>query len=133
MRGKYVFDENRLAALTDIAPTIYYVLGHRPVRHHLLFGRPLVAETREELQSYIREELFLASDERGVYGLVTDNGRYLYTHYDSPPKRMLFDLKTDPNAERNLADETNSKPLDDRIFEYLRAIAELYGFKPTGG
>jgi arylsulfatase A-like enzyme len=133
MQGKYVFDENRLAALTDIAPTIYYVLGHRPVAHNLLFGMPVVAETRQELQTYTPHDLFLASDMRPIFGLLTTDRRYFYTHGTTPPQRMLFDLKTDPNAERNLANETNSKAYDERILEYLHAIAQMYGFRYMGG
>ena len=112
-----MYDDNRLSALTDITPSLYYLLGHRPIRSNPLFGRPLFAETRQELEKYRRTELFLASDERAVYGLLADNGRFLYTTYDFPAESFLFDLSQDPNAEHNLL----TKPLQE---EYAQQIIE---------
>ena len=56
--------------------------------------------------AYRRTELFLASDERAVYGLLADNGRFLYTTYDSPAESFLFDLSQDPNARAQSSDRT---------------------------
>ena len=44
----------------------------------------------------------MASDERAVYGLLADGGRFLYTTYDSPAESFLFDLNLDPHAQHNL-------------------------------
>ena len=40
MREHLVYDDSRLSTLTDIAPTLYYLLGHRPIRQNPLYGRP---------------------------------------------------------------------------------------------
>lgn len=45
---------------------------------------------------------------------------------------MLFDLKADPNAERNLANGANTNSYDEQIFMYQKKIGELYGFAPDG-
>ncbi|MGH9601218.1 MAG: hypothetical protein ACRD24_02415, partial [Terriglobales bacterium] len=92
---------------------------------------PLFAETREELQSYQREDLFLASDTRAVYGLLAENGRFLYVTYDSPARSFLFDLTQDPNAENNIVTEGLKKSYDRRIIVHLQAIADFYGYKPS--
>jgi arylsulfatase A-like enzyme len=133
MRGKFVHDDSRIAALTDIAPTLYYLLGHRPIRRDPMFGQPLFAETREELDSYQRDELFVASDVRAVYGILADRGRFLYTTYDSPAQSLLFDLASDPHAERNIATDALKQQYDERIIEHLQAIAGFYGYKPSVG
>jgi len=54
MREHLVYDDTRLSTLTDITPTLYYLLGHRPIVQNALYGRPLFAETRQELDRYPR-------------------------------------------------------------------------------
>ena len=131
MRNKLLYDDSHLSALTDITPSIYYLLGHRPILQNPLFGHPIFVEHREELNP--RDELFLASDERAVYGLLTDDGKLLYTTYDSPARSFLFDLEHDPNALHNLIDDSSSKEYDARIIGYLQKIADFYGYRPGVG
>jgi glucan phosphoethanolaminetransferase (alkaline phosphatase superfamily) len=133
MRNHVVYDPNSLAALTDIVPTLYYLLGHRPVKQNLLFGRPLLAENKEELQKYRRSELFLASDSRAAYGLLTENGNLLYTTYDSPAQSFLFDLSRDPNGTTNILNDIAQKRYQQRVLGYLQDITHFYEYKPTGG
>ncbi|MGA8152041.1 MAG: sulfatase-like hydrolase/transferase [Terriglobales bacterium] len=130
---RLLYDENHLSALTDITPSLYYLLGHRPVRANPLFGHPLFVETPAELQTYQRSKLFLASDERPVYGLLLDNGRWLYTTYDSPAQSFLFDLRRDPNAQHNVLTPALKKQYDEEIIDHLQAVAGFYGYKPGIG
>jgi hypothetical protein len=133
MRQSLVYDEKRLSTLTDIAPTLYYLLAHRPIRQNPLYGRPLVAETKAELDQYRTRDLLLASDVRAVYGILTADGRYLYTTYDSPAQSYLFDLVADPNAERNVLTPSLKQQYDEEIIDYLHALGDYYGYKPGVG
>jgi hypothetical protein len=133
MRRRLVYDDAHLSALTDITPSLYYLLGHRPIVANPLFGHPLFVESREELERYRRDQLFLASDERAVYGLLMDNGRFLYTTYDSPPRSFLFDLEHDPTAQHNLVTDSTKRRYDGRIIDYLHQVADFYGYKPGVG
>jgi len=133
LRKKLVYDNNRISALTDITPSLYYLLGHRPIVANPMFGRPLFAETLQELHSYKRDELFLASDVRAVFGLLSENGRWFYTTYDSPAESMLFDLAHDPNGTHNVVTEELKKQYDTRVIEHLQAIGDFYGYKPGVG
>jgi hypothetical protein len=133
MRRKVVYDDAHLSALTDITPSLYYLLGHHPIVANPLFGHPLFVESREELARGQRNELFLASDERAVFGLLTDNGRYLYTTYDSPARSFLFDLDHDPTAQHNLITDSVKRNYDGQIIDYLHQVAEFYGYKPGVG
>jgi len=133
IRHKVVYDDTHLSALTDITPSLYYLLGHRPILSNSLFGHPLFVDSREELERYQRNQLFLASDERAVYGLLTDNGRFLYTTYDSPARSFLFDLERDPDAQHNLITDSLKRTNDARIIDYLRQVASFYGYKPGVG
>jgi hypothetical protein len=130
MRQKLIYDGSRLATLTDITPTLYYLLGHRPIRRNPLYGRPLFASTREELDSYPGKDLLLASDVRAVYGILTADGRYLYTTYDSPAQSYLFDLSSDPNALHDLLTPALKERYDEEIIDHLHLIGKYYGYKP---
>jgi Sulfatase len=133
MQGKLVDDREQISTLTDIAPSLYYLLGHQPVKVDPMYGHPLFANTRKELANYHRSEVFFASDEVAVYGLLDQNGRYLYATYDSPARSFLFDLANDPNAERSILTAAEKKRYDERIIDYLKMIADFYGYKPGVG
>jgi Sulfatase len=133
MREHLVYDDTRLSTLTDITPTLYYLLGHRPIVQNALYGRPLFAETRQELDRYPRQDLLLASDVRAVYGILTADGRYLYTTYDSPAQSYLFDLEADPNAEHSVLTPALKQRYDEEIIEHLHRIGDFYGYKPGVG
>ena len=125
MRERFVYDDTRLATLTDITPTLYYLLGHRPIRKNPVYGRPLFVETKHELDSYPNKDLLLASDVRAVYGILTADGRYLYTTYDSPAQSYLFDLTADPNAERSILTPPLKQRYDEEIIEQLHTDVDI--------
>ena len=133
MREHFVYDDTRASTLTDITPTLYYLLGHRPIVQNPLYGRPLFAESRQELDSYPRKDLLFASDVRAVYGILTADQRYLYTTYDSPAESYLFDLTADPNAEHNILTPPLKRRYDEEIIEHLHLIGDFYGYKPGVG
>jgi arylsulfatase A-like enzyme len=133
MREQVVYDDSRLSTLTDIAPSLYYLLGHKPIRQNPLYGRPLFAGTKQELESYQGKDLLLASDVRAVYGILTSDGRYLYTTYDSPAQSYLFDLTADPNAEHSILTAPLKQRYDEEIIDHLHLIGDFYGYKPGVG
>lgn len=133
MREHLVYDDTRASTLTDITPTLYYLLGHRPIVQNPLYGRPLFAETKQELDRYPRKDLLFASDVRAVYGILTADQRYLYTTYDSPAESYLFDLTADPNAEHNILTPPLKQRYDEEIIEHLHLIGDFYGYKPGVG
>jgi arylsulfatase A-like enzyme len=133
MRQGLVYDDARLSTLTDIAPTLYYLLGHRPIRQNPLYGRPLLAEKKAELDAYPQRDLLLASDVRAVYGILTADGLYLYTTYDSPSQSYLFDLSVDPNAQHDILTAPLKQRYDEQIIERLQLVGDYYGYKPGVG
>ena len=133
MGDRFIYDDRRISTLTDLTPSLYYLVGHRPIVDNPLFGRPLFTETKEELEHYRRDEVFLASDARPVYGILAEKGRYLYTTYDSPADSFLFDLARDPNAQHSILTNVLKAQYDERIIEHLQNIADFYGYKPSVG
>jgi arylsulfatase A-like enzyme len=133
MREHVVYDDTRISTLTDITPTLYYLSEHRPIQQNPLYGRPLFAETKQELDRYPRKDLLVASDVRAVYGIVTADGRYLYTTYDSPAESYLFDLVADPNAEHSILTAPLKQRYDEEIIDHLHLVGDFYGYKPGVG
>jgi len=129
MRDRLVHDPERISTLTDVTPSLYYLLGHRPIVSNPLFGRPLFAKSSAELESYRRDEIFMASDARAAYGILSPDGRYLYTTYDAPAKSYLFDLKQDPNAQHSILSGPVKEQYDERIIGRLQDIAGFYGYQ----
>ncbi|HKW19215.1 MAG TPA: sulfatase-like hydrolase/transferase [Terriglobales bacterium] len=130
MRQRVLFDDaTRLSTLTDITPSLYYLLGHRPVVSNPLFGKPIFVGSPAEIQKYGRKELYVAADITGVFGILDQNGRYLYVRNDSPPQSLLFDLASDPNALHNILTDGLKRRYDDRVVEHWSTIAAFYGFK----
>jgi hypothetical protein len=70
---------------------------------------------------------------RAVYGILTADGRYLYTTYDSPAQSYLFDLAADPNAENNILTAPLKQRYDEEIIEHLQSTGDFYGYKPGVG
>ncbi len=133
MRSRFICDPD-----FDRHPDRHYpnsllsLLGHTPIEENDLFGRPVFTHSKEELNKYHRTELFLASDQRAAYGLLSDNGRFMFAAYDSPLQVSLFDLQQDPNATRNILTPAEEKQYEQRVMNYLEEIDHFYNYHPTG-
>jgi arylsulfatase A-like enzyme len=133
LRGRLIWDPNQLASLIDITPTLYYLLGHRPIRSDLVLGRPLFFESTSEMQRYHRDHLLLASDIRAAFGVVTGGARSMYVTYDSPPSSWLFDLVNDPKGVHNIVTDSERDKYNAVIIKDLTSVAAFYGYRPSGG
>jgi hypothetical protein len=94
-------DLARLTFTTDIAPTLYRLLGQRvapPGRSGQLFGAPLFVAPDEELPDRRRGSYLLTSSYAATYGLLRRNGRQLYVSDLFERTEMAFDLTDGPNG-----------------------------------
>lgn len=109
------FNPRSLAFLTDITPTLYYLLGHKPIARNSVFGRPLFMERSEEQAQYLRDEYLIVSSYAPVYGILKDDGRFLYIADGVSYKDYFYDLAQGPGGM--------SKPTTDSLrTEYQRLI-----------
>ncbi len=78
LRSNLTTDLARPAFLTDIAPTLYSLLGYAPASLGSLYGEPLFVP-RDQTPSDRRHESYLVASSYGsVYGTLRHNGRALY-------------------------------------------------------
>lgn len=131
VRRTYFYDPESIAFTIDITPTLYYLLGHRPIVNNELFGRPMFTLTREEQAQYLRPEYLVGSSYGAVYGILGDNGRTLYIEDDVNFSRRYYDLGKDPMAANNLVNDQLRRRYQARIRSGLDAIAAFYHFKPA--
>ncbi len=92
LRAGVSCDPAAVAFSTDITPTLYYLLGHRPIRKNAVFGSPLFAKTPAERIRDSQASYLLASSYAAVYGILSNNGRRLYLADGVNYQHFLFDL-----------------------------------------
>lgn len=109
------------AFLTDITPTLYALLGHGPAKRHPLFGEPLFRKTPEERGA--RDRL-VGSSYGPVYGLVKDNGRFLYIADGIDRTAHYFDLE---GGTGDLADAGIIRENNRLLREALEELDRFYG------
>jgi membrane-anchored protein YejM (alkaline phosphatase superfamily) len=126
IRQGLVWDTKDVAFPTDITPSLYYLLGHRPIIRNELFGRPLFTVTRAERSEYLQDSYLLGSSYGANYGLLTQNGQKLFLSESKNQKDYLFDFSNGPNGK--LCPMTPAFQSEQRglIREHIRAISRFY-------
>lgn len=130
MQGRFAYDQKAPAFLTDITPSLYYLLGHRPVRTSPMFGRPLFADSDRGAPPAPRDPYFVASSYGAVYGALSADGRSLYVADSTENRDHVFELssptvsRTPSSSERAAARES--------IRKTILEINRFYHFGATG-
>jgi hypothetical protein len=131
MRDELVWDTRLLSSSLDITPSLYYLLGHRPIVKNDLFGRPLFTETRAELDSYLHPHYLLGSSYAAFYGVLSDNGKSLFMVDAVHHRSYFYDLEADPSGIHNHA---TSQLLDENepiIRKEIGLISDFYHYHPA--
>lgn len=102
MRRAVFYDPDAVSFSTDITPSLYRLLGHMPIVRNPMFGRPLFTPTEKEQRHYQRDSYLVASSYGAVYGILKDNGRWLYIADGVNQKNYLFDLRDSSGSPRPL-------------------------------
>jgi len=129
--AKVASDPNSPAFSTDITPSLYYLLGHRPVLRNELFGSPLFTETPEERVRDVRAGYLIAASYGAVYGMLSGNGRVLYVADAVNYRRYLFELSASGAESRPVSDSLR-RAQDDRIRSAILSINRFYRFGEAG-
>jgi hypothetical protein len=123
-------DPDAIAFVTDITPTIYYALGHRPIRNSDLLGRPLFTEELREQKPYIRGDYLVASSYGPVYGILAENGRRLYVADAINFRDTVYEIGSEGTGTSRDPDSGESRRAHALLREKIQAIADQYGFAP---
>jgi hypothetical protein len=123
-----VWDTKEISFLTDITPSLYYLLGHRPLHKSEIFGRPLFTETEEERKEYLRETYLVASSYGPVYGILRHNGDSLFIADAANDKEYSYDLTGDFRGAQKRLTPGMRADNEALIRRYIQSISQFYNF-----
>lgn len=121
-------DQSAPAFLIDITPSLYYLLGHRPIVRSDLFGRPLFTATPEEVAGYLRSSYVVASSYGPVYGLLQNAGHSLYVADAVEYDDHLYDWDEGKPVSTDTVTPEIREDRQKQIQDYVSEIARFYGF-----
>ncbi|MCU1308445.1 MAG: hypothetical protein JWN45_3140 [Acidobacteriaceae bacterium] len=131
MRSQVVIDPEAASFTTDITPSLYYLLGHRPLKKNPLFGKPLFATTLAELRSAQFPYYMVASSYSPIYGVLDRRGDSLFIADALNHENYFFDLAHDPQAKENRITFSLESQNELLLTHEIDAIADFYQFKKT--
>ena len=117
--------------LTDLTPTLYYLLGHRPIRVDRALGRPLFTATPEEQVPYQQDHYLLASSYGAVFGILDGTGKVLYISDGVNFADHLFRLDQGLTGIRRPLSGEQKAHYDQLILDDIDLVNRFYHFQPA--
>lgn len=134
MRPALYYDSSKVAFTIDVTPSLFYLLGHRPIIKAPELGRPLFTDSKDEHDSYLRDDYLLASSYGPVYALLSQNGQRLFVDNEVERNRQYFDLASDPWGRKNIINPELAINQGTKLRQHVQTIADEYHFgyrRPT--
>lgn len=126
LQAQVTCDTDAVASLVDITPTLYYLLGHRPVLSDRVLGRPLCTATPQERTATRRDSYMIGSSYGPVYGILRGNGRWLYIADGVNYTDYFYDLSDDPAGSTNRVTPAVRLEYQQMIREELSEVNRFY-------
>jgi phosphoglycerol transferase MdoB-like AlkP superfamily enzyme len=136
MREGRAADLSAVAFTTDLAPSLYALLGHEPKDRGSLFGRPLFVAADADESWRRRQRFLLASSYGAVYGMLAQNGRRMFVVDAVDGRDALFEMNDAPGEGLGRQLElTQATSADGRAFirAQIEALAGMYRYTPAAG
>jgi len=103
LRSTLVWNADDVVRLRDITPTLYYLLGHRPLNTDPMLGRPLFTLTAAEQKRAPVDHYLLMSSYQAVFGILSSDQKKLFMTDAVLHRNFYYDLNADPLAFKNRA------------------------------
>ena len=130
LRKSMYYDPEAIAFNIDVTPTLYYLLGHRPIADDARFGRPLFTLTREEHDRFQRDSYLVAVCYGPIYGLLGRRGQDLFVANEMEGTYEYYDLVRDPFGTKNLINTEVQREGQRQLRGYVQQVADLYHYHP---
>jgi hypothetical protein len=128
-RNRYYYDPQAVAFNIDVTPSLYYLLGYRPIANDEKFGRPLFTETSGENRSYQRDSYLVSVCYNPIYGILGDDGKTLFIANEMDGVDQYFDMVRDPDGIVNLIDNKIRARGQTQIRERVQDLADFYRYQ----
>lgn len=125
-RTRLTTDLGRLAFLTDVAPSLFGVLGYPAEAPGPGFGQSLFVGTDDALPSRWRDQFLIMSSYGSSYGLLRRNGRQLYTVDLVNRHEDAFTLYHEPLGERVPAGDALRRLAQTGILQGLSQVERMF-------
>lgn len=126
-KSTMVWNTENVVMLHDLAPTLYYLLGHRPINSDPMVGRPIFTLTQAEQKPDQRDHYFLMSSYGAVFGILSADQKNLFFVDATLHRNYFYDLKSDPQALKNRVTAPIRDSYEPMIRHDLEAIDKFYG------
>jgi hypothetical protein len=133
MREQFVWDAQQVAFTTDITPSLYYLLGHKPILNNELFGRPLFTQSLAEQEAYMRSEYLIVSSYAPVYAVLGGKGQSLFIVDAVNSRNYYYNLVEDPLGTRNNVSIQIQNENETVIRREVARINDFYHWHPAHG
>ncbi len=132
LRAGLLPDLDRAAFLTDLTPTLYYLLGHRTLAADPVLGRPLFTATAAEQNRTRRDHHLIASSYGAVWGIISGDGRTLYISDGVNFTDHCFELAPSGDSRITVTPELKRR-YDRLILQEIDHLNAFYAFTPGKG
>ena len=122
------FDPSASTFLTDLTPSLYYLLGHKPIEKSALYGKPLFTDTSEEKKIYLTNSYLVASSYGSVYGLLLNSGHSLYVANAVENADYAYEWGEDSRVSSDPVSPEIRAARQQQIRNDVREIGRFYGF-----
>ncbi len=129
--AQVVYDQNAPAFLVDVTPSLYYLLGHRPIEQNQLFGHPLFTMTTDENPRKAKSSYVIASSYGAVYGLLSNEGnRYSLYVANAVDYKDYFYEWTAGSSAANASEVSPEVRVNgqQQIRQYINELDKFYNF-----
>lgn len=114
--------------LTDITPSLYYLLGHRDLTKNEFFGRPLFTQSAEEQKDYHQRYHLLMSSYAAVFAILDEDTQTLYEADAVDENQSVFNLAEDHYGLDNLIDKPAQQQFEQLTRSYVSHLNAFYGY-----
>lgn len=128
MAQKTYVDVNQNVFLTDITPSLYYLLGHRDLRKGEFFGRPLFTDTPEEQKNYAQRYHLMMSSYDAIFGILDEQNQTIYMADALDDNQALYSLAQDPYGLDNILDAPSQQKFEQLTRQSIERLEALYGY-----
>lgn len=129
LKAQLHWKADEMATLHDITPTLYYLLGHKPLNSGEMIGHPLFTTTEAELAHKLPDHYFLMSSYMPVFGILSQDQKKLFFVDATLHKSYYFELDSDPKALLNKVSVPMLEFYQPLIKQDLEKIDEFYNLK----
>jgi len=131
MARKTYSDTNQTVFLTDITPSLLYLLGHRAIRRGEFFGRPLFTEHREEQQDYFQRYHLFMSSYAPIFGVMDEQTKTLYMADALDENQSVYNLAEDYYGLDNVIDKPSQFSFEQLLRGSVARLDAEYGYIPS--